>query len=200
MYSEFRKRELTDMAAALIILSIGFSIAMAGGGLFGGINWGKAIQLFPIALFILFFAFLGHEAAHRQVARRLGYYAFFQADYQLLPLAIILPLLFGFIFAAPGAVVISPFKLHRGGDERRDVFLISAAGPLTNIILAAMGAALFNTTGAYLWWFFAYINAWLAFFNLLPLPPLDGSKMFRTNLPMWAIFFGGSILALWLIW
>jgi Zn-dependent protease len=112
---------------------------------------------------------------------------------------VIFPLLFGFVFAAPGAVVISPFRLHGHGDERRDVFFISAAGPLTNIAFAAAGAALMTALQSEIWRFFAFINAWLAFFNLLPIPPLDGSKMIRTNPVLWLpVIAVAALLVLWL--
>ncbi|MGB9704290.1 MAG: site-2 protease family protein [Pyrobaculum sp.] len=196
---EVRMRELVDMAVSLAVLTLGFSISLSGRGIAGGINWAKVIYLLPYIAFVLLFAFLGHELAHRQVARRLGYYAMYQADYTLLPLAVIFPLLFGFIFAAPGAVVISSFRLYGRGDERRDVFFISAAGPLSNIAFAVLGTVLYEATASQFWRFFAYINAWLALFNLLPIPPLDGSKMMRTKPAMWLpIIAVAALLVLWL--
>jgi Zn-dependent proteases len=196
---ELRRRELTDIAISLVVLSIGFSIAMAGNGIVGGINWQRVLAYLPLTTFVLFFAFIGHEFAHRQVARRLGYIAMYQADYTLLPLAIIFPLLFGFVFAAPGAVVIFPIRLYSHGDERRDTFFISAAGPLANIAFAVAGIVLMSAFNSNIWWFFAYINAWLALFNLLPIPPLDGSKMIRTNPAMWLLIIAvAALLVLWL--
>jgi Zn-dependent protease len=196
---ELRRRELMDIVISLVVLSLGFSISMAGRGIVGGIRWDLVVAYLPLTAFVLFFAFIGHELAHRQVARRLGYIAMYQADYTLLPLAVIFPLLFGFVFAAPGAVVISPFRFHGHGDERRDVFFISAAGPLTNIAFAAVGAALMTALQSEIWRFFAFINAWLAFFNLLPIPPLDGSKMIRTNPVLWLpVIAVAALLVLWL--
>lgn len=195
---EIRRREITDLVTALIVLSLGFSIALSGNGILGGgINWGKVVAWLPLSIFVLIFAFIGHEMAHRQVARRLGYYAWFQADYTFLPLAVIFPLLFGFVFAAPGAVHISPFRFAPYANEKRDIFLISAAGPLTNIAFAALGIILASITNSIFWWFFAYINAWLALFNSLPLPPLDGSKMIKTNAPMWLAIIATSGLLVW---
>jgi Zn-dependent protease len=118
----------------------------------------------------------------------------YQADYRLLPLAVIFPLLFGFVFAAPGAVVILPFRLNRHGDERRDMFMISAAGPLANLAFAAVGGLLYTMSSSGFWRFFSYINAWLAFFNLLPIPPLDGYKMVKTNPAMWIPMIGVAAL------
>jgi Zn-dependent protease len=197
---ELRRRELMDIVISLVVLSVGFSISMAGRGIVGGIRWDLVVAYLPLTAFVLFFAFIGHELAHRQVARRLGYIAMYQADYNFLPLAVILPLLFGFVFAAPGAVVISPFRLHGHGDERRDVFFISAAGPLTNIAFAAAGAALMTALRSEIWRFFAYINAWLALFNLLPIKPLDGYNMIRANPVLWLpVIAVAALLVLWLL-
>jgi len=191
---EVKKRELVDIVVALLTLSLGFSIAMAKR------NLALVPLVFPFALFTLLFAFIGHELAHRQVARRLGYFAYFQADYRLLPLAVIMPLLVGIVFAAPGAVVISPFRFYGRGDERRDIFFISAAGPLTNILFATLGLAAYLWTGYGLLLYFAYVNAWLALFNLLPLPPLDGEKIIKTNAPMWLLLIMTAGALTWLTW
>jgi len=195
---EVKKRELVDIVVALLTLALGFSIAMANVNLAHIENLAHIPLFFPIALFVLLFAFIGHELAHRQVARRLGYFAYFQADYRLLPLAVILPLFVGVVFAAPGAVVISPFRFYGRGDERRDIFFISAAGPLTNIVFAALGLAAYLWAGYGLLLGFAYVNAWLALFNLLPLPPLDGEKIIKTNLPMWLLLIITAGALTWL--
>lgn len=191
---EVKKREVVDIVVALLTLSLGFSIAMAERNLV------LVPLFFPFALFTLLFAFIGHELAHRQVARRLGYFAYFQADYRLLPLAVILPLFVGIVFAAPGAVVISPFRLYGHGDEGRDIFFISAAGPLTNIVFATLGLAAYLWTGYGPLLGFAYVNAWLALFNLFPLPPLDGEKIIRSNLPMWLLLIVTAGVLTWLTW
>jgi Zn-dependent protease len=197
--SDLRRREVIDIAISFVVLSLGFSLSLAGNGLIGGISWSLVVWTLPYAAFVLLFAFVGHELAHRQVARRLGYIAMYQADYRLLPLALIFPLLFGVVFAAPGAVVILPFRLYRHGDERRDTFMISAAGPLANIAFAAVGGLLYATSSSDFWRFFSYTNAWLALFNLLPIPPLDGHKMIKTNPGMWLpIIAIAALLVLWL--
>ncbi|MCK4405684.1 MAG: hypothetical protein KAV43_04175, partial [Hadesarchaea archaeon] len=87
-----------------------------------------------------------------------------------------------FLFAAPGAVMIlSPyFTRHQGG-------LIGLAGPATNIAIAGCFFPLSYFSGLIgdigLWG--ALINLWLAFFNLLPFPPLDGEKVFSWSPAAW---------------
>ncbi len=74
------------------------------------------------------------------------------------------------------------------------MMLSSLAGPASNLILALLGFALFFplariSTGAFLQFnyniflWFIYINILLAFFNLIPIPPLDGSRILRYFLP-----------------
>lgn len=198
IYRFERRREVFDMAVSLVVLSLGFSIALARGGPFAGVRWWDVLFLFPFVAFVLLFAFLGHELAHRQVARRLGYYAYYEADYYLLPLAVVLPLFFGFVFAAPGAVKITPYRLYGNGDPRRDEFLIAASGPVANIAFALVGLLLWGASP--FWQFFAYINAWLAFFNLLPIPPLDGNKMAKRMPALWLPTIVVAGLLVWRLW
>lgn len=106
---------------------------------------------------------------------------------------IILPALLaattGFIFGYAKPV---PVDTHRLGNPRRDMAMVAAAGPLTNIALAIVSAmAFFFALGpandnAILWNLFVMsiqLNFILAVLNLLPLPPLDGSKVLAAFLP-----------------
>ena len=84
-------------------------------------------------------------------------------------------------------VPINPmnFKSRKSG-----TILVSIAGPLTNLLLAIVFAILLKVTyglNIYLSFFFRYgiiLNIGLAVFNLLPLPPLDGSKIIASLLPI----------------
>ena len=137
-----------------------------------------AISL-PLAL-----GFIAHELAHKYTAIRYGYWAV----YRMWVLGLAMALLVGlasegrFIFAAPGAVMIlSPYFTSRQAG------LIGLAGPAMNVALAGGFIAL-----SYLPGFIglicsggAFINLWLAFFNLLPIPPLDGEKVFSWSPAIW---------------
>ncbi len=102
---------------------------------------------------------------------------------------------FAFGYAKP--VPINPRYF---GDYRRGMFLTGIAGPTTNIILAAIaglgvravGSAQITaamTSGAsitsfapativgLILWYFCFLNVVLVFFNLIPIPPLDGSRV-----------------------
>jgi len=174
------KIELRDILISWLVLSLAFMIATRA----------FSLELLATFLFIVGVSIITHEFAHRQVAKRLR----FDARYEAWPFGLFLALLSsfaGFIFAAPGAVVISPrFVFHENREILREAnFKISAAGPGINILLGLLFIALLIHYPLNLFHFAAYINIWLALFNLLPFPPLDGSKIFFYNQKLWIPMF-----------
>lgn len=104
---------------------------------------------------------------------------------------VILPLAFAFMgFAVIGWAKPVPIDVRRFSNIRKGIFWVSFAGPLSNIVVGTMSAmflgffankvssdfAYFNIVLSMLK-YSIFINFILAFFNLIPLPPLDGSKM-----------------------
>ncbi len=137
-------------------------------------------------------AFLFHEIAHKIVAQRYGCFAEFRSFNFMLILAVLFALIGGFIFIAPGAVIISgPIGRRRNGK-------ISAAGPMTNIVLALIFLVLLflNTNNLIksISIIGLYINSFLAMFNLIPLGILDGKKILAWNKPIFYILLASSIL------
>lgn len=152
------------------------------------------IPVFLLALTI-------HEYAHAWVAHRLGDpTAEREGRLTLNPLAHLDPigslaiLLIGFGWARPVPVDGRYFK-----HPRRDLMLVAFAGPAINLILAAVMAFVFmmapwRAAGAeWNWllvpvrqmlWVGVAVNVLLAVFNLLPVPPLDGSRILSGLLPL----------------
>ena len=127
---------------------------------------------------------------HKYIAQRYGLWAEFRAFYKMLFLAVLFSF-FGFIIAAPGGVLI------RGSLSRDRNGKISLAGPLTNVVLGFLFfiGFLFIKTGI-LGLFFNYgltINALLALFNLIPILPFDGRKVYIWNK---TIYFITALFAL----
>ncbi len=169
----------------------------------------SVIMLIGIAfsLIILLFSAILHEVAHGFVADRFGDPTARLAGRLTLDprrhidplMSIAVPLLLlisgsPVIFGAAKPVPVDPFNLKEG---RRDVALVSLAGPLTNILIAIIAGVLFkliylsqNTFPTFSFSLIAYLlslvvkfNLLLAVFNLIPIPPLDGSKIFALLLP-----------------
>jgi Zn-dependent protease len=99
-------------------------------------------------------------------------------------------------WARPVPIEVRNFKKMRAG-----IFWVSFAGPLANLILgtlSAVGMALIATKVTPDWGYYSisirmlqysvFINFILAFFNLIPLPPLDGSKMVSSFLKGQALY------------
>lgn len=164
-----------------------------------------------ISLVILLFSAILHEIAHGFVADRLGDpTARLAGRLTLNPkphidlyMSIILPLVLfigtqgQFIFGGAKPVPVDPFNLK---DGKKDVAMVSLAGPLTNILLAILASILlhlfFPETSYNNFFYFSSLpliqialieivklNLILAIFNLFPIPPLDGSKVFASLLP-----------------
>lgn len=181
--------EIRDLLISWLVL--GFCFALV---LFHSIS----LSGFIIALIGLGAGFICHELSHKFVAQRLG----FRAEFRLWQTGLIIALIcafismfspIGFLFAAPGAVYILSYTSKREGG------LISLAGPSANIILALIfyavasyGSGLVEVIGYY----GMVINLWLATFNLLPIPPLDGSKIFAWNVAAWGGMLAVSVLLL----
>jgi Zn-dependent protease len=74
---------------------------------------------------------------------------------------------------------------------------IALSGPITNIVLS-VGCILVAYVTQDLFWFVAFINAFLAVFNLIPFGIMDGLKVFKWNRKFWAIAFAlGVALAVY---
>ncbi len=162
------------------------------------------MQLEPLfTILVLVFSVILHELAHGYAALRLGDpTARLAGRLTLNPLkhldwfgSVFLPGLLlltgGFIFGWAKPVPYNPYNL-RGG--RFGPAAVAAAGPATNLLIAFVFAVLLRSNflaaspelarGADLVALIILLNLMLAIFNLLPIPPLDGSKILAAFLPL----------------
>lgn len=192
------------------------------------------IQGILITILILCISLSFHEAAHAWAAYRLGDdTAALQGRLTLNPLAHLDPigalvfLVAGIGWAKP--VPINPTRFNRKYSMKTGLMLTSLAGPSANLLLAIVAAVLhavtlvialaigrdtlITTLLASLFFNLYWANTVLAIFNLLPMPPLDGYKIFGAILPnrlyysimkyeryiglvfLALVLFGGSILS-----
>ncbi|MCL0091313.1 hypothetical protein M1N57_00340 [Dehalococcoidales bacterium] len=172
--------ELRDLAVSTLLLALAFGIAFSDG--FPAIfKLDELINMFLLALVGVGTGFVLHELGHRFVARKFGCFAEYKMWTPGLILAIVCSL-FGFVFAAPGAVMIHPGAdlWGRPSLTKQRLGLIAIAGPAMNICLAIVFMLLNFPLGT-------IINTWLALFNLLPFGPLDGAKVFSWDKKVWLV-------------
>ncbi|RLG75103.1 MAG: site-2 protease family protein [Thermoprotei archaeon] len=179
--------ELRDLVVSWIVLSLCFAIPYIRHLHFHGV----------LASFLAVgTGFATHELAHRTVARRMGLLARYQAWWGGLLLAFMVAIISTIafrstiVFAAPGAVVV--YTPWSGIYAVHATYLVSLAGPLTNVGIAFVSwvvSRLAPPIISYYAYITAYVNAVLALFNSLPIPPLDGYKVIRYSVVHWLLLF-----------
>ncbi len=183
-------REIVHLVASLLVLTIAFSYPSTD------------MEALAIAAIGVGSGFLLHELAHKFTAQRYG----FVADYEASPLGLILAVglsIFtngGFVFAAPGAVMIRGKRVPYGQLENnylnnlqneKEFAYISVSGAVVNLILAVLfitvSFIISDPLTIKVLSRAAFINVFLAGFNMIPFGPLDGAKVWRYNPVLWGL-------------
>jgi len=210
--SPFERR---DLLFAWFCLAVAFTLGISGGLALitdiGKISVEMLVMTFVVAVVTVGLSFVLHELSHKFVAIRYGYWAEFRKNTQMLLIAVVVAVITGIVFAAPGATLI-----NTAGREmtKKENGIISLAGPLTNLLLAIpfffcliagilLGGAsisVFTLPGFlfYLGMVGFQVNAMLAFFNMLPVGPLDGRKILRWNAVAFVALIATSLLVLYI--
>jgi len=189
----FKNKELRDLIVAILILSVIFSFPNP-----------DFLSVFIVSILIVLFSYFVRELAHKFVARKFGC----MSTFKLWPPGILIGIMSMFlkyfmgyfggkniVFAAPGFAEIVPYRFGRMGFKvarvtPKDLGLVALAGTGMNIFFAVFfkmfPGGIFQTLSLY--------NGLIALFNLLPIAPLDGSKIFLWSMMTWLFLVFVSVL------
>ena len=195
--------EIKHLLVAWLVISLAFTI------IFERTLRHQFVLTFLISAFTVGLGFVLHELAHKIVAQRYGSWSEFRAE-PLMLLFAILTAFAGFVFAAPGAVVIFNPYLTREQSGK-----IAVAGPLTNVALSfafltPLLASFFAPAHSFvvedarfvadfasqIGEIGSKVNGWLALFNMIPFGFFDGRKVFVWSKQAFAFATCSAILAL----
>ncbi len=190
--------EIEDLLIADAALTIAFAVLLSGA--LRGNGPGGFLYYLPIAFIAASLSFILHEYMHKIVAQRFGAIAGFRRS----DLGIIITLfssLVGFLIGLPGATMI-----YTNSFTKKENGYVSLAGPLTNLAIFAVffivgsllpiganryaGAAISVTL---------FISLWLAFFNMLPISPLDGSKVLAWDARVYVVVMAAILAPLFIV-
>ncbi len=191
--------EIKEIIKADIVLIIAFSLTLAGG--LGELAANRTMFLntivmaAPIAALAVTLSFILHELMHKFVAQHYGAIAGFRSSTMGLAVTLITGA-FGFLLGIPGATMIYVHSF-----TRKENGIVSLAGPLTNLAVFVVFLALLigfsPSQGSYLYnaiSFTIFISLLLAFFNMLPIAPLDGSKVLEWSFPVYVVTMGAILI------
>lgn len=196
----FTDIEKRDILITIIILTLSFTIVLSRGGNLPHENKAVSLLIWLLVSFIyVVFSCMLHEFGHKYAAIKCEA----ESEYRMFKVGLfvcVITSLIGILFAAPGAVKIRSKKQL----SKEQIAFIGAAGPVMNIIVGAITLILTVCLTPYgadnifylLIVRMAYLNGFIAMFNLLPIPFLDGWKVFRGNKPAYIVLFALSVFLL----
>lgn len=183
IFSEVEKKHI--LIATTVMVLVGLSLCWASDPLVFTVHSWLLLLLIPG--FVV--SFVGHELAHKFLARKNGLWAEFRTNAYGLMMTVV-SVLFPIKFLAPGQTNIQ-------GSARSEIMgAIGLIGPGLNLVLGLGCLIVSRLSGPLLDLAFvelAVFNSWIAIFNLIPFGSLDGTLVFHWDKMRWAISFCAAI-------
>ncbi|MBW2996785.1 hypothetical protein KY349_00420 [Candidatus Woesearchaeota archaeon] len=153
-----------------------------------------------VTLILVALAFLVRELAHRTIATWLGY----RSQYKAWLLGLVIGLVIAFVsngrlpFIAAGTLVITHLPVHRLGKGYYELSVkhlgwIAMAAPIANMLFAILLKSLSVATGLEVFEKAMMITIWIALFDMVPIPPFNGSRTFFGSRYVYVFVLGALI-------
>jgi len=194
----FESKELEELGVAMFFITIAFAVVFSNNYLLHRTHDLFAfLRALPFSFAATLTGFFLHEIAHKISANHYGFPAAFSYNKRTLVFLSIFSVIVGFLIIAPGAVYIY------GRPNRKENGIISAAGPGTNMVVGYTVAIIsipimmfsnFLGDGLFL---VGLLNLFIGAFNMIPIMPFDGSKIWKWNKAVYIImlvFLLGPVL------
>ncbi|AGI48270.1 Zn-dependent protease [Thermoplasmatales archaeon BRNA1] len=199
----FSTIEIRDILISTVVLTVAFVLILRDSDFVTawfrdslGESW--FVGMFGMMFVITILSFVGHEMGHKFTAQRFGMWS----EYRMYPAGLFFALIMGFVgflFAAPGAVMIRSNYI-----TERENGIISIAGPMVNMVLSAVGIlgclALNGEPVVVVFYLMMMLNGSLALFNMIPIMPFDGAKIIKWKPEIWGACIAIAALEFFAVW
>ena len=196
-YWTLERFEKRGLILTILILSLTFFLIYFGENEF---DFGFGMQKLFLVFVLVTITYAVREFAHRTVAVWLGYRSQFKTWILGLVVGLIIVFLFRgkLLFIAPGALVITHLPYHRLGKAYHEISMkhlgwIAMSAPIANMFFAIILKVIFVATQSEAVYVAMMINIWIALFDMVPIPPFNGSRTFFGSRYIY-IFVLGALL------
>lgn len=187
----FRIKELRNLVISVLVISAAFAVQ------------NLSLDFFLQCFLLVVISYSLHEALHSLISSSEGIYS--RCD--VWPLGILVTLASGILSGGVAVLALPSIIRLRESETARwrkesfeiapwDVGVASISGPLSNLVLATGFFALFKFYGLAIFELGALINFWIAFANLIPWPPIDGSKIMSWDRWVWFLSLAAAVVGI----
>jgi Zn-dependent protease len=183
--------EFFHLSAAMVLLAVVLWLVIERNEAFHRIRAMPPFARILAALFISFFGFALHELGHKFTAQHFGHWSEFRAHWLFLLIALLLA------YFPPHLPIAAPGATWHTAQTRREQGKISAMGPIVNYLVAFIAFPFTfgsDTIVRQLAGIVVFFSTFLALFNLIPLGPLDGRKVFAWSWIVWLLLVGVGLV------
>ncbi len=196
-YWKLERFEKRGLLISIVVIAFIFSFREWGIEKF---DPSTGLQNLLVTIILVAIAFLVRDVAHRTIAIWMGY----RSQYKIWILGLVIGLVIAFVsngtlpFIAAGVLVITHLPVHRLGKAHHDLSMkhlgwIAMASPIANMLFAVLIKTINLGLGWPLLEKLMMINIWIALFDMVPVPPFNGSRTFFGSRYVYVFVLGALI-------